>query len=187
MSRQKRGNFISRAIEEIKKPLWWLSAIVLIIVGLFFGSFFAIFMNYQIGNTSSGSLENIEAVYKNYRETYAKNSTECILYFEDAEPMYINRACYNRTIGEKLDEIEPGTKMIILLKNGRLILDLKVNSESLLEYEHSMQLIKREGVGWTIMGLVCYSFAAFAIIKIIRKDVYPEDFFQIVYDEESEE
>lgn len=158
--------------ERIPKSVAWF----LLVVGVVLGTVFTFGMRYWEASVTRDEAIYVEAEYASYEILYGRHRStvsEVKLFFNDREPLFIDGACCNQEVLDKLDTVISGTELQMYLHpNGGELLDIRNNGISILRLDDAVDAVSSEVSAFFIIGVFMYLIAAAALIKLIRKETY---------------
>lgn len=147
---------------------------VLVLVCLFLGTVMTFGMHYWEKDISRAEAVPAEATYQSCREKYGRTSlAEILVRFSDLEQQAVDSAYASEALFDEINALEPGTKVSLLLHpNSATILEFRVGDTVILDFEKSMQSLRREVVGFTVLGILLYLIGlGFAVALLLPKSV----------------
>lgn len=146
----------------------------LLVAGLILGTVFTVGMHDWNAPVSREEATYTTAVYQSCRESrnrYRSSIREMIIRFEDHEQLYIDGACIDETLQDRLHGLAPGTELTLLVHpDSDTILELRVGNFVWLAFRDAEKALKRETTGFLALGLLCYAGAAYGLAwLLIRK------------------
>ena len=158
--------------ERIPKSVAWF----LLVVGVVLGTVFTFGMRYWNSSVTKDKAIFTEAEFSSYEIIYGRRHStvkEVKLIFNDREPLFIDGACCNQEVLDKLDTVISGTELQMYLHpNGGELLDIRNNGISILRFDDAVDAVSSEASAFFILGVFMYLIAAAALIKLIRKETY---------------
>ena len=158
---------------NIKEPLPIGVATFFIIVGLFLGTVFIFGQQYWGSPLEREDAVVVSATYEKcwvqYGRTHSSIS-QIVLYLNERDNLCIDGACANEKIVERIKELPKGAKLDMLVHpNSDTVWELRYGDEVILSFEESQKDIKGENIGFGILGLILYAFAAFGIGSLLAR------------------
>lgn len=166
---KKRKNKISRG-----------ESLLLVIIGLFLGTVFTFGNQYWNADVKQSDTVQKEAIFASYREIFGKgyNTKGIYVYFLDYDQLYIDGTCVNEKLRADLNDIEPGTRVTLMLHpNSDTILDMRIEEYVILEFDTTQDKINKESDAFFVMGLIHYAMAIYGIANLIPRRKRKQDGF----------
>ncbi len=93
--------------------------------------------------------------FESYKESnYSKYDS--VLYFKDGHYFYVSLACESKEFIKSMKSLEKGTVLDILVNpNNDCIIEIKKDSDELLNFETAQKAIDSENNGYFIIGIIC--------------------------------
>ena len=158
------------------KKISRVSACVIVVIGMILGTVFTFGMRYWNSSVTKDKAIFTEAEFSSYEIIYGRRHStvkEVKLFFNDREPLFIDGACCNQEVFDKLDTVISGTELQMYLHpNCGELLDIQNNGISILQFDDAVDAVSSEASAFFILGVFMYLFAAAALIKLIRKEIY---------------
>lgn len=158
--------------ERIPKSVAWF----LLVVGVVLGTVFTFGMRYWEASVTRDEAIYVEAEYASYEILYGRHRStvsEVKLFFNDREPLFIDGACCNQGVFDKLEAAESGAVFKMYLHpNSNTLLEIQNNDVIILQFENAVDALMSEISAFLILGILMYLIAVFALIKLIRKETY---------------
>lgn len=124
-------------------------AIATILLGLFFMYYSAKYdpISRQEAFAFSGEFERYEV------SNYSKHDN--VLYFKDSNYFYIDTYCNKILKKSSIDSLEQGAVLDILVNpNNNKVIEIKYNSEELLNFEEAQKAIDNENDAFFVLGII---------------------------------
>ena len=166
----------TKRIDFADIPLWM--CIFFIALGSVLGSIFAyncLYLNQLIDREEAVAATGI---FDSYRLSYGKGGAvnEVRIRFIDRSELYLNTAAYHVEMDEKLEALEKGQRLDMLLHpNSQDVWELKSDNEVILSFDDAKSRIRLENglyfvlVGLCLIGVFIGSFALFSNHSARRK------------------
>ena len=148
-------------------------AIFFLVVGLLLGTVFTFGMQYWGAPIEREEAVAVSAEYMDYRVSYSKGGiSEIKLLFFDREAMFIDGACADDGVLEGVKALQPGARVEMLVHpNSGTVWELRQEERTVLLFENSQEYIKRETIGFTVMGIAVYALAAVGLLALIQNGI----------------
>lgn len=159
-------------VKKRKKRISKGEALLLVIIGLFLGTVFTFGNQYWNADVKQSDAIKKEAIFDSYKETFGKrHSTKGIyVYFFDCDQLYIDATCVNEKVRADLNNIESGTGVTLVIHpNSDTILDMRIGEYVILEFDNTMDKIKKEMNAFFVMGLMLYAMGVYGLINLISR------------------
>lgn len=157
--------------ERMPKSVAWF----LIVIGVLLGTVFTFGMRYWESSVTKDEAVYVEAEFASYKIIYGRHRStvsEVKLNFNDREPLFIDGACCNQEVFDKLDTAESGAVFKMYLHpNSNTLLEIKNNDNVILQFDNAVDALTSEISAFLIIGILLYLIAAVALIKLIRKEI----------------
>lgn len=145
------------------------AVLTLIMTTVFSYTFFA---NSPI--TKTAAKEKV-AVYNHYAVEYGPKLRRSVntlnyieLFFENEEKEYIRGACVNKELIKDIEALEKGTKLHMMINpDNNYIIELKTNSDELLNFDYAQKKLQQEGVGFLCIGIFMLVLCGYFVYKAI--------------------
>ena len=144
-------------------------------------SFLAIILGiiFIVNQSANKPIERQEAVlYTGDFDSYKTHKKYCEIYFEDGTYYDVYPHTESQEFREKMKSLEKGTRLYILVNpNNDYVVEVKTQTEELLNFEKSQQEIDAYDNGYIWLGILCLFCSAFLIaytvisIKYKRKEI----------------
>lgn len=167
MSTKNAEEFLQR-YERRNRICGW----VLVLVCFFLGTVMTFGMHHWEKDISRAESVPAEATYQSCKEKYGRSSlAEILVQFSDLEQQAMDSAYASEALFEAINALEPGTKVSLLLHpNSAIILEFRVGDTVILDFEHATEALRREVVGFTMLGIFLYLIGlGFAVALLLPK------------------
>ena len=152
-------------------------AAVLLILGSIFGTVFTFGMQYwdadiqrEDASEISGGFESYRVVYGYGRPHGSNQINEIKINLVGCEPVSIDGACVTEALIDRIDAIEEGTELQLLVHpNSSTIWELKDGEETILDFEYAKQHIKLENTGFAYLGYFMYFCAVAGLLSLLLR------------------
>ena len=152
-------------------------AAVLLILGSILGTVFTFGMQYwgadiqrEDAIETSGDFESYRIIYGYGRLRGSNQINEITINLVGCEPVSIDGACVTEGLIDRLDAIEEGTKLQLLVHpNSGTVWELKDGEETILDFEYSKQHIKLENTIFAYLGGFMYFCALAGLISLVMR------------------
>lgn len=136
-------------------------AIFLLIAGMIMGTVFTFGMKYWNAPITKDEVQQVTAIFSSAKEIYGRSGVnEIIVRFEDHEQLFIDGSCINDEICDAINDIAPSTIVEMLVHpNSDSIVEMKVGTMKLLDFQDSIQKLSSEASGFMYIGVFCYIMA----------------------------
>ena len=100
-----------------------------------------------------------------------KKLSELLLRFSDLEEQRMDSAYISEELYESVHALAPGTRVSLLLHpNSPIILEFRVGERVILEFDRAMEALRRERIGFTLLGIIVYLNAVYLICFLWKKE-----------------
>ncbi len=144
---------------KIKEEVPVGAAIFLLVVGIVLGSIFIFVTQYGAYGIEREEAISISANFESYRIYYGNHHSvsEIKINLEGYSPLYIDGACASEEVVDAVKALPQGARVDILVHpNSDTIWELKCADKTILPFEESQMDIKRENIGFGIIGIFLY-------------------------------
>lgn len=162
---KKSKNYISSASVIINsKP----AVLTLAVIGIFLGLFFI------FSQSVNKPIERIEAVsYSGTFEAYESRRKDCTIYFRDGSCYEIYPYTESNAFRKAMTSLDKGTPLYILVNpNNDYVVEIKTDTEQLLNFEQSQEAINSYDNGYIFIGYSCCAASVFLLLYTIGSIIY---------------
>ena len=146
---------------------------IIVLACLLLGTVMTFGMRYWEKDISREETVATEATYQSCKRTYNRGGLkEILVQFSDLEQQAMDSAYASESLYEAINALEPGTKVSLLLHpNSETILEFRVGDTVILDFEHSAEALRREVVGFLVLGILLYLIGlGFAVGLLLPKN-----------------
>lgn len=165
---------------EISRPLAILFAIFSLWLSLVFTHIF--FVNKPIERTDaiekSAAFDYYEEEYGRTRKGTKGGLTYVVLFFEDSEKEQIRGACMNKSLWIRLDKLEKGTELHMLINpKNDYIIELKTDEKEIINFDYAQKRLLWEGIGFLCIAIFMLLLCIYFVYKSIttKEQITKED------------
>lgn len=162
-----KSRLIRRATAHLSKRT---EATLILILGLFFGTLFAVGMPYWQSPVTTEEALPITAVYRECKPSYKRRDLQSIkLIFTDHDPLWVENPVATESMLDKLYSIPAGTICEILVHphSDNTVLSLVADGQEIIAFDASMQILVNEGNAFRYLGIFCYVLADYGLICLL--------------------
>lgn len=145
----------------------------MVIVGIIMGTVFTFGMHYWESSLSKEEAVHTEAEFSSYKIIYGRyhTATEIKMDFLDHEPLFIDGACCNQTVLEKLEHMKAGSVLHMYVHpNSSTLLEIQDGSTTILTFDDTVEKLSSEVSGFLFLGIFMYLVAAYGLFELLRKE-----------------
>lgn len=161
-----------------KRKMSTAEAYILLIIGLIMGTVFTFGEWYWNAPVEIEDGVSVTASFLEYDIWYGKrrNIQEIKVIFSDYDHLCIDGSCVNPTLLQNLQMLNKGEEIqLIVHPNSDTILQMTSENKTILSFEETQDILSHERNGFSILGILMYASAAYALILLLgknyRKDV----------------
>ena len=112
---------------------------------------------------------SLQACNVNYRKGHL-HSIGLIL--SDMDKQFVHQVCTTSALADTLSALPVDTEIMLLVHpKSHNILEIQVNGNILLEFEHSQELLERNASGFGVMGIGLIVLSIFCAVNIIILEI----------------
>ena len=164
-----RSRTIRRMTAHLSKRT---EATLILILGLFFGTLFAVGMPYWQSPVTMNEALPVTAVYQECTPRYQKNDLRGVrLRFANHDQLWVEHPVATKPLLDKLYSIPAGTVCEILVHphSDNTILSLTANGQEIIAFDAAVQQLASEGNAFRYLGIVCYVLAGYGPISLLLR------------------
>lgn len=164
-----RSRSIRRVTSRLSKRE---EAVLLLILGLFFGTLFAVGMPYWQGAVTREEALPVTAVYQDCDPSYNRRDLrDIMLHFTDRDYLLVDSAIATEALLGELRSIPAGTACELLVhpNSQSTVLSLIAGGREIIPFDGAVKAIAGEAQGFRWMGLVCYVLAVYGLWSLVKR------------------
>lgn len=147
-------------------------AIFLLVLGLFFGTLFAVGMPCWQGAVPQEEALPVTAVYQECDPSYNRRDLrDIMLRFSDRDYLLVDSAIATDALLDKLYSIPAGTvcELLVHPRSPSTVLSLIADGREIIAFDEAVSAIAREGEGFRYLGLFCYLLAGYGLLSLLLR------------------
>lgn len=154
----KNTNYRKSIVDSIMKslPATLVMAAVVIFVGIFF----------IVSQSRNEPIERRDAIsYSGVFEKYKSRKNDCKIYFEDGSKYSVYPHTQTNEFRQTMMSLNKGTNLYILVNpNNHCVIEIKTDTEELLNFESSQKAIDEYDNFYIVMGYILCAGSVFLVI-----------------------
>ena len=94
------------------------------------------------------------------------------LTLSDMDKLFVHQICATRTLADTLSALPQDTEMILLVHpKSHNILEIQIDGNVLLEFDHSLELLERNAKGFGVMGIGLIAFGIYCAVNLVILEI----------------
>ena len=143
-----------------------------VVIGLFLGYIFMQMPKWNAEITRDEAT-HIAGYYQACDVSYRKGRIHSIsLILSNTDKLFIHQTCASEALVESLSAIPQDTEITLLIHpNSHNIMEIEVNGEILLDFEHSQELLSNNASGFFFLGIGMIAIAIYCAVNLIIEEI----------------